>query len=30
VELALAGQATFVPGSALHEVARMPASVRLR
>jgi cytochrome P450 len=29
VELALAGPVSFVPGSALHEVARMPTSVRL-
>jgi cytochrome P450 len=30
VELALTGDASFIPGSALHEVAQMPASIRLR
>jgi cytochrome P450 len=30
VELALAGEVSFVPGSALHEVAQMPACVRRR
>ena len=30
VDVALTGDVSFVPGSALHEVARMPASIRRR